>query len=73
MPLLVVAFKIQKLSVVSLSKIVVTNDDELIFGAVVSNEATFHGLLKNELGLFCHLPMKLKDCLHGGSHMKYDF
>jgi len=63
MPLLVVAFKIQNLNVVGLSKIIFINDDELIFGAMVSNEATFHGLLKNELGLFCHLPMKLEDCL----------
>jgi hypothetical protein len=59
MPLLMVAFKIQILSVVGLLKILVTDDDELL----ASNEATFHGLLKNELGLFCHLPMKLEDCL----------
>jgi hypothetical protein len=63
MPLLVVAFKIKNLSVVGLSKLIVTDDEELIFGAMASNEATFHGLLKNELGLFCHLPMKLEDCL----------
>ncbi len=63
MPLLVVAFKIQNLNVIGLSKVVITDDDELIFGAVASNEATFHGLLKNELGLFYHLPMKLEDCL----------
>jgi len=63
MPLLVVTFKIQNLSVVGLSKVVVIYDDELIFGVVASNEATFHGLLKHELGLFCHLPMKLEDYL----------
>jgi hypothetical protein len=51
------------LNVVGLLKVVVTDDDELIFGAVASNDVTFHGLLKNELGLFCHLPMKLENYL----------
>ncbi len=37
------------------------DDDESIFGEVVSNETTLHGLLKNELGLFCHLVVKLED------------
>jgi hypothetical protein len=63
MPLLVVAFKIQNLSVVGLWEVVVIDEDELIFGVVVSNEATFHGLLKNELGLFCHIFMKLENYL----------
>jgi hypothetical protein len=30
---------------------------------MASNEANLHGLLKNELGLFHHLPLKPKDCL----------
>jgi hypothetical protein len=38
-------------------------DDESIFGVVASNEVILHGLLKNELGLFRHLPMKSKDYL----------
>jgi hypothetical protein len=36
-------------------------DDDSIFGVVTSNEATLHGLLKNELGLFRRLHVKLKD------------
>jgi hypothetical protein len=63
MPLLVVAFKIQNLSAIGLLKIIVIDDDESIFGAIASNEVTLHGLLKNELGLFCHLPVKPKDCI----------
>jgi hypothetical protein len=37
------------------------DDNESILGVVVSNEATLHGLWKNELSLFCHLVVKSKD------------
>jgi hypothetical protein len=63
MPLLVDKFKIQNLSVVGLLEAIFIDDDESIFGAVASNEVTLHGLLKNELGLFYHLPMKSIDYL----------
>jgi hypothetical protein len=36
-------------------------DDDSIFGVVTSNDSTLHGLLKNELGLFHHSHVKLKD------------
>jgi hypothetical protein len=36
-------------------------DDDSIFGAMTSNAITLHKLLKNELGLFCHLHVKPKD------------
>ncbi len=36
-------------------------DDDSIFRVVTLNVATLHKLLKNELGLFCHLHVKLKD------------
>jgi hypothetical protein len=38
-------------------------DDDSIFGIVTSNATTLHELLKNELGLFCHLHVKPKDYL----------
>jgi hypothetical protein len=63
MPLLVATFEIQNLGIVGLSEAIIIDDDELIFGVVTSNEVTLHGLLKNELGLFRHLPMKLENYL----------
>jgi len=36
-------------------------DDDFIFGAMTSNATILHKLLKNELGLFCHLHVKPKD------------
>ncbi len=41
----------------------VDGDDDSIFGALTSNEVTLHGLLINELNLFCHLHVKLKDSM----------
>lgn len=63
MPLLVVTIKIQNMGVVGLLEAIIIDDDESIFGVVASNEVTLHGLLKNELGLFHHLPMKSEDYL----------
>lgn len=39
------------------------DDDRSFLGVVGSNEATLHGLWKNELSLFCHLVVKSKDCV----------
>jgi hypothetical protein len=36
-------------------------DNDSIFGTMTSNAAILHGLLKNELGLFCHSHVKLED------------
>jgi hypothetical protein len=36
-------------------------DKDSIFGAVISNEVTLHGLLINELNLFHHLHVKPED------------
>jgi hypothetical protein len=36
-------------------------DNDSIFGALISNVTTLHGLLKNELGLLCHSHVKLED------------
>jgi hypothetical protein len=36
-------------------------DDDSIFGGMTSNATILHKLLKNELGLFCHLHLKPKD------------
>jgi hypothetical protein len=63
MPLLVAKFKILNLNVVGLLEAMFIDDDESIFEAMTSNEVTLHGLLKDELRLFHHLPMKLKDYL----------
>jgi hypothetical protein len=38
-------------------------DDESIFGAMTSNEATLCGLLKNELSLFHRLHVKFENYL----------
>jgi hypothetical protein len=62
-PLLVATFKIQNMGVVGLPKAIIIDDDKLIFGVMASNEVILHGCLKNELGLFHHLPMKSKDYL----------
>jgi hypothetical protein len=39
----------------------VDGDEDSIFGIVTSSEVTLHGLLRNELNLFCHLHAKLED------------
>ncbi len=41
----------------------IDGDEDSIFGVVTSNEVTLHGLLRNELNLFCHLHVKLKDSI----------
>ncbi len=63
MSLLVVAFQFQSLNTVGPTQPLMVNDDESIFGAMVSNEATSHGLLKNELSLFHCLHVKLENYL----------
>ncbi len=60
MSLLVVAFQFQSLGIVGFTKPLMVDDDESIFGAMASNEATLHGLLKNELSLFHCLHVKLE-------------
>lgn len=75
LPLLVATFQFQNLNIVSSIKPLVV-DDESIFGAMISNEIPLHGLLENELYLFQHLHVKLRDCLLAliyKSPMKYDF
>jgi hypothetical protein len=75
MPLLVATFQFQNLSIVGPIKPLVV-DDESIFGAMISNEIPLHGLVENELSLFQHLHVKLRDCLLPltyKSPMKYDF
>lgn len=44
-----------------LTKATIVDDNESILGVVASNEATLHGLWKNELLLFCHLVVESKD------------
>jgi hypothetical protein len=47
------------LGVVGPPKTIVANDDESNFGLMASNGSTLHELLRNELGLFHHLFVKL--------------
>jgi hypothetical protein len=42
---------------------IIDDDDESIFGAMTSNEATLQGLLRNELSLIYHLLVKPKDII----------
>ncbi len=60
--LLVVAFHFLNPSIYGLIKTTPVDDDS-IFGAMTSNVIILHGLLKNELGLFHHLHVKLKKFL----------
>ncbi len=62
LPLLVVAFHF--LNPTSNGMIVATSVDDSIFGAVTLNATIVHMLLKNELGLFCHLHVKPKDFVY---------
>jgi len=62
MSLLVVAFQFQSPSIVGPTEPLVV-DDESIFGAMASNEATLCGLLKNELSLFHRLHVKFENYL----------
>jgi hypothetical protein len=39
----------------------IDDEEESIFGAMTSNEVTLKGLLRNELSLFRHLLVKLKE------------
>ncbi len=57
--LLVAAFHF--LNSTSNGLIVATPIDDSIFGAVTLNATIVHMLLKNELGLFCHLHVKPED------------
>jgi hypothetical protein len=41
----------------------VDGDEDSIFGVMTSNEVILHGLLKNELNLFCHLHVKPEDSM----------
>jgi hypothetical protein len=59
LPLLVVAFHF--LNLASNGLIITTPVDDSIFGAVTLNATIVHMLLKNELGLFCHLHVKPED------------
>jgi hypothetical protein len=61
MSLLVVASQFQSLGIVGTTKPLMVDHDESIFGAMASNEATLHGLLKNELYLFHCLHVKLEN------------
>ncbi len=60
LPLLVVVFHFVNPIIYGLIKVVLIDNDS-IFGALTSNVTTLHGLLKNELGLFYYLHVKLKD------------
>jgi hypothetical protein len=60
LPLLVVSFHFLNPTIDGLAKVTLVDDDS-IFGAITSNVATLHKLLKNELGLFHHSHVKLKD------------
>ncbi len=62
LPLLVVVFHFLNLSIYGLTKATRVDDDS-IFGAMTSNVVILHGLLKNELGLFHHLHVKLENFL----------
>jgi ABC-type uncharacterized transport system YnjBCD ATPase subunit len=42
---------------------IVDDDEESIFGAMTSNEATLQGLLRNELSLIRYLLVKPKDII----------
>jgi hypothetical protein len=60
LPLLVVAFHFLNPIIYGMTEVTLVDNDS-IFGALISNVATVHGLLKNELGLFYHSHVKLKD------------
>jgi hypothetical protein len=64
LPLLVPIFQFLNLNFDGLIEVtLVDGDEDSIFGVVISNEATLHGLLRNELNLFRHLHVKLKDSM----------
>jgi hypothetical protein len=55
LPLLVAIFQFSNHSINGLIKATLIDDnDDSIFRVETSNEANLHGLLKNELCLFCH-------------------
>ncbi len=60
LPLLVVSFHFLNPIIYGMIKVAL-GDNDSIFGALILNVATVHGLLKNELGLFYHSHVKLKD------------
>ncbi len=59
LPLLVVVFHFLNPTIDGLIKATLVDDDS-IFRVVTLNVATLHGLLKTELGLFCHLHVKAR-------------
>jgi len=61
LPLLVAYFHFLNPTTDGRTQISPFDDDDSIFGAMTSNATIFHKLLKNELGLFCHLHLKPKD------------
>jgi hypothetical protein len=63
MPLLVVDFEFQNLSIVGRIEPLMVDDDEYVFGVMTSNDVTLYGLLENGLFLFQHLHVKPKHCL----------
>jgi len=62
LPLLVVTFHFLNPAIDGMAKVTLIDDDS-IFGAMTSNVATLHKLLKNELGLFHHSHVKPEDFL----------
>jgi hypothetical protein len=59
LPLLVVTFHFLNPTIDGMAEVTLVDDDSII-GAMISNAATLHELLKNELGLFHHLHVKPK-------------
>jgi hypothetical protein len=62
LPLLVVTFHFLNPTIDGMAKATPIDDDS-IFGAMTSNVATLHKLLKNESGLFHHSHVKPEDFL----------
>jgi hypothetical protein len=60
LPLLVVTFHFLNPIIYGLTEVTLVDNDS-IFGALISNVITLHGLLKNDLCLFYHLHVKLED------------
>jgi hypothetical protein len=63
MPLLMAIFQFQNLSTIGFIEPSMVDDEKSIFGAMISNEPTLQGLLKNEMFSFHRLHVQPKDCL----------
>lgn len=62
MPLLAIDFLFLNPNIDGGIELIINDDDDnSILEVVTSNETTLQGLVKNELSLFHHLPMKPKD------------